>query len=373
MQSFRAHYLRHGYVLVPSAIATAASDQLGVDVYNACVARRKHLMDLPLIDNIVKQTSRVADPLYDKLEKRLKQHRRRAKLMRAQRRKRAGISALGDVSGDDVWAMTQKIAASLVGGSATGAAVVGSEHSADAVVEPTVSTDHLMLAAINKFQANAWMTNERVEEAVRGENVGAVVGRLVRDVVGCDGGAGAASPFLFSDMPVIREPFGRPLAPSFGAPHIGVGSSSLAEKACVAWVFTADHCPLRMPVYVFENSHRYVREQYCNGVDPRQFEVTFKPLESHTPQWMPAFNFGADVSPAPLGPVARGSVLLCDPHLFVGAGCNNVCSPTSVLRMAIVDGSVRKASLRPPSWIRGWRSSAGDVPLHSSVVFPRLL
>lgn len=374
MQPLRAHYAEFGFALLPGILPTSDIDALRVNLVNACVARRKHLIDLPLIDTIVKQTSRVSDPLYDKLEQKLQQHRRRVKFLKAKKRRMQGKSTYDSLSGDDVWAMSQKIAQAMV---------AQGEGSQTPLLEATVETDHQMLAAINKHQANVWMTSSKIEAAVRGESIGKMVGSLVRDVVGADNGSSQPSssmtkatmrqPFLFADLPIMREAFARSVAPSFMAPYMGINPTSVpSSAACGAWIFTADHTNLRMPIHIFKNSHTYIRAQYWRDVEPLQFEVKFKPMESHTPHWLRRFKFSGDLEVITLNDVPKGSVLLCDPHLLVGTGCNYSTAPTAIMRMAVLDGAVCKPSLKAPSWIRDWRSVASDVPFNSDVVFPRL-
>eukprot|EP00744_Colponema_vietnamica_P019164 GILI01027105.1.p1 GENE.GILI01027105.1~~GILI01027105.1.p1 ORF type:complete len:375 (+),score=39.23 GILI01027105.1:63-1187(+) len=373
MQALRSHFAKLGYVLVPNVIPSADADALRTNLINACVARRKHLIDLPLIDTIVKQTSRVADPLYDKLEKRLQQHRRRIKFLKAKKRRAQGKSTYDSISGDDVWAMSQKIAQAMVAGNSA-----GNSDRHNPIVEATVETDHQMLAAINKHQANAWMTNPKVEAAVRSPNLGKAVGSLVQDIVGDSGSQGPKvatmkHPFLFADLPIYREPYSRSVAPTFMAPYMGINSTALPPSAaCAAWVFTSDHSTLRMPIHIFDQSHTYIRAQYWRDVEPLQFEVKFKPMESHTPHWLRRFRFSSDLSVTTLSDIPKGSVLLCDPHLLVGSGCNYSSSPTAIMRMAVLDGDICGPSLKAPSWTRDWRSAPSDVPFMSDVVFPRL-
>ena len=402
LNSFRDHYVRRGYVLIPRLLADDATlHGLRTSTQSACIARRKYLMDLPSIDTIAKGTSRVRDPLYDKLEAKLQRNRQRMKYLRAVRRKKKGKKVFGEVSGDDVWAMTERVAAAMMGGQKSGSDSLPSDVPP---LVPTIHNDPLMLQAINKLQVNLWMSHKGVEHILREGGLGRTVASAVCDVVHAvaqtsQQDAAPSSmplierPFLFADSPLIRESFGRPCFPTFAAHSIGANTTTSTGAGACAWVFTEDHDATRMPITVFERSHLHVRAQYWGSstatpnstasLHPRHFRIEFKPMESHIPHHINLLDLqsrqqelGA-VRPVSLHDehptIPKGSVLVCDPHLLVGAGANYCHDSTSIYRMLLLNGTSSKPSMRPPSWISEWRSMAADVNFGIDGIFPQLL
>lgn len=411
LNSFRNHYIQHGYVLIPRLLADDATlTAFRTATHSGCIARRKYLMDLPSIDSIAKGTSRVRDPLYDKLDAKLQRNRRRMKYLRAMRRKKKGKQVFGDVSGDDVWAMSERVAAAMIGGqqSAADAAKDASSKDTTPPLVPTIYSDPLMLQAINKLQVNLWMSHKGVEQILRNEGLGTTVGSAICDVVHAAAQTGSNTstssstsnntsalieqPFMFADSPVVREGFGRPVSPSFGAHTIGANTTASTGAGACAWVFTDDHDAARMPITVYERSHLHVRSQYWGAssatpssmasLHPKHFRIEFKPMESHMPHHVNLLDLQSRsgelgvVTPVSLHKehptIPKGSVLICDPHLLVGAGANYSHDTTSIYRMMVLNGATSKPSMRPPSWINEWRSMAADVNFDVDGVFPKL-
>jgi hypothetical protein len=267
---------------------------------------------------------------------------------------------------------------------------------------PTIYSDPQMLQAINKLQVNAWMSHKGVEQMLRGGGLGVAIGSAVSDVVHTIAQNSSTSsssttalierPFLFADSPIVREGFGRPLLPSFAAPMMGANTTSSTGAGACAWVFTDDHDATRMPITVYERSHLHVRAQYwgsssatpssMSSLHPKHFRIEFKPMESHMPHHINLLDLQSRseemgvVVPVSLHKqhptIPKGSVLICDPHLLVGAGANYCHDSTSIYRMMVLNGVSSKPSMRPPSWINEWRSMAADVNFDVDGIFPRL-
>ncbi|EPY40067.1 hypothetical protein AGDE_03861 [Angomonas deanei] len=313
------------------------------------------------------KSSSTSDPLYDALHSHLHKRKVLLEFYKQQRRRKRRSAALAakllkgrkieSLSGDEMYQLSQLMAEEV-------------KKAFGKNCTSTVKNDPQMLAAINQYRANLWMTDDALGELIhhRDEFV-RPIGELAEVVGGVD------RPVLFGDVANLRHPYGNPVAYQCMAPQIGTRTNPTGKKEVAVSMVVFTHKPhkLLFEPHVLRNSHRCVREQYGQQVSPKHLAVRFLPMEVHIPEQIKRFTFDKTVVGEPLNcdAIEPGSVLVMDPHLMTAFGPNFTNAVEVLYRINVVSETA-KPSVKPPSWIRGWRSTAGEINFISPKVFPRL-
>lgn len=380
--ALRQHYLQYGYCVVPghhifntanetgvqpppSTVSASAVEHLRLLVLQATNARSKEFLSLPTMESILKSATKLTDPTYERMLRRMKQYqenrarrqRLRRKYLRLKRKHAANTPTRvsGGASGEDVWRLTQAVLEELE-------SLKRSENCGS-----TIANDPQLLKAIEEYRVNLWMTDRGIEAAIRGE-LGKALGRVAQEVAGVD------SPVLFSDSPIARPAFGRPVLFHISAPTIGVSFDAPTSAATTLLVFTHAASCTSMQPFIIRSSRDRVRSQLWGPtrcVDPTKLELRFSPLESHIPHMTQHFRLGDDAVSEPLTGVMPGDTIVLDPHTMIGFGPNLSGDSNVVYRANVVSRS-STPSLQCLSWLVGWRSSPSRVKFSADVVFPRL-
>ena len=348
-EQLRYEYACKGYALAKKAIPPELLSRLKDAVIRVTTEHAATFQKLPRTIDVFQQTTKEADPLYMKLRekfRRMKEKRRRCRLaQQAKALKKEGISL--DPSGEDIWAMSQRIATQVL------------ECEPKRLLRP----DPQMIAAVSKSRVNAWMFSRELEELIRSD-FGKLVGSAARAV--CD----VKDPILFADKPIHREAYGRPLLFHFAAPFIGVSHHESSSPSCTVWAFLDSTSPQTCEVRLIPNCVGEVREVFLSH--PSQFDIDFLPMDSHMAHWLERFpTTWKDCPSAQPISCSAGDLLILNPFQLVALGSNHRPTPNSSIQMHVTSvGS--SPSLQPHSWVRNWKANAARVNLASEIVFPKL-
>ncbi|KAG5491266.1 hypothetical protein JIQ42_01164 [Leishmania sp. Namibia] len=378
----RQHFLEHGFAIVPNVLSSSMVHHIRSGALAATTARFRSFAHLPDIHSLLKSKPKYTDPLYEGLMSRLQKRqyvfRYYRDMMRQKRRlRRAAKIFLGgrdvsELSREEMWKLSEMISAEVQKVSGRGCT-------------STVRTDPQMLTAIDRYRANAWMTNTQLEAALRDAEEFVKPLSQLAEFVG-----GVARPVIFGDVPLLREAYGNPVGYHCLAPTIGTRTNARVSKgggeaAAVSMVlFTYTPTPLRLPPFVMHNSQHAVRAQYLNSVRAEQLWRPFAPLEADIRDQLRCFQFDPSVMAQPLlaetatssstaaaPSIGPGTVMVIDPHLMMAFGGNMTPQREVIYRINVVAENARP-HLMAPSWIRGWRTVPQEVNFASPVVFPPL-
>lgn len=395
--ALRQQYLANGFAVVPREVAWPAIaapspkvdlEALKAALMSACRARSSQFIKVPSIEQVVKSSTRVSDPTYDKLMKRLSEYQRKKKKYKELRQKylaaRRGARSIRetmmkgegkqvkmstastadpsrlDKKSVDVWKLSQEILQQL------------QKERKPELCDSTVDNDPQLLSAISDHRVNLWMTSKVIEQAVRGE-FGKCIGRIAEDV------GGVERPVLFNDAPIYRDALGRPFCYHCNAPWIGIKHGATPDNASVCvYLCTDDVNECSLFAHVLMNSHMAVRSQLkmphgCSEahVDPNKLLLSFIPMESHMPFMTKHFSFGDEVVGRPLTMLRKGDVVVVNPFMMIGFGPNLLMDERVVWKLNVVSAESQPC-LRLPSWVQSWRTSPQQVNFKAATVFPRL-
>lgn len=398
MFALRQTYLQNGFALIPNVLDAPSCDRLRRALNSAVTARGQQFLRVPSIETVIKNTTKVHDPTYERMMKRMerqklaKQRRREVRLqlfnvrraeayqkldkklraegrvdlanrIRDKQRARAGLpssasssASSSSLTGEDILRMSQQIAEKVRVGNLA-------KH-----CDRTVDNDPQLLKAIMEHRCNVWMTNREVASFVREEATRCKLGDIAATVGGVD------RPVLFADSPIARPPLGRPVYFHCSAPTIGTASLAVPHtaryKAVTLLLFPQEVSAVSLQLSVVHGSHHKVRTQ-LGSIRPSDLALTFLPMESHMPEMTKLFDGLGDCRVEAITNIEAGSVMVVDPCLLLSFGPNFSLVNGLVYRMHVVDVSERP-SLRPHSWIQSWRSSASHIDFDSPIVFPPL-
>lgn len=382
----RQQFLQHGYAVLPGAVERSTAESIRAGALSSTLARSRFFYHVPQVEDLLKsrsaaqQSAAFPDSVLVEMQKRkaLLQHYRKLKRQRRRLTRTVRTFLNGrtreDLSPADLWKLSELLA--LEASKASGRGCTS-----------TVHDDPQMLASINRYRANAWMTNEALRSVLRMDAALKSSLAAMAEMVG-----GVDQPVVFGDSPLLRPAFGNPVGYHCTAPMIGTrtnarppqGRGSGSAPAVTLLVFTyaaSKHC---LEPYVLQNSHRFVQEQYIHRVPPQELFSFFMPHEAHIPFALQQFCFdrsvvgrsllpvgGGDGKTAGTSGISPGTVMVVDPHIMMAFGPNLGWESEVVYRLNVVsEGAL--PFLAAPSWIRGWRSLPREVHFASPVVFPPL-
>ncbi|CBH14609.1 hypothetical protein, conserved [Trypanosoma brucei gambiense DAL972] len=361
----RQQYLENGYAILPNALSPSLVGPLREALIASTVARSRYFIDMPDIESMLKSKGKLSDPLYTNVMARLRKRKHILRQYRAEKRQRRRLAEVAakvlngrkkeDLSGEELWKLSEALTKEVAKMSGRGC-------------QATIFNDPQMLRAINEYRCNVWMTNKDLQHIVRDRSFAELIGGVATNVGGVD------RPVLFSDAPMLREPYGSPFGYHCTAPTIGVKTNSSRTSCVSLLVFTHQPDSQTMPLFVLKGSHRFVKEQYITRISPGDLWMPFIPMETHIPEQLKRFNFDSSVVGVPIeggDAIGPGTIIAVDPHLMIGMGCNASPSRVVVYRMNVVSEDATPF-MGAPSWIVGWRSLRSEVSFSAPVVFPPL-
>ncbi|CCW68891.1 unnamed protein product [Phytomonas sp. Hart1] len=365
----RQNFLSKGYAILHNIIPPKVVEKLRDETLAATRARPAVFKEVPSLENIFQVHSQRSSIVVDsqlklQLKKRnfvlqyYKQAMKNKREMKKIAQKYSKSQDMTLLSGDELWELSKLIAQEAARPSS-------SKHCTS-----TIENDPQMLAAIDEYRANAWMTNPALGKILQSDvNLKASLARL-SEFVGA-----VENPVIFGDTPLLREAFGNPIGYHITAPSIGVRTNSRDTLNAVTLVlFTFSPSSSKLPLFVMENSHRCIVNQYIHDVTPCHLFSPFSPAESHVAYQLKQFSLNSNVIGKivdDMDAIRAGSVMVVDPHLLFGFGPNLSWEGEVVYKLNIVNKEA-VPYLEAPSWIHGWRSFPQDINFNSPIVFPPL-
>ncbi|CCW61424.1 unnamed protein product [Phytomonas sp. EM1] len=365
----RQSFLAKGYAILHNVIEPSVVTKLRDAALIATRARPAVFKEVPSLESIFQVHSQRPNRIVDsqlklQLEKRnfvlrhFKQAMKNKVKLRRIAKKYSNGRDMALLSGDELWELSKQLAQEAVSLSSV-------RHCTS-----TVDNDPQMLAAIDKYRANAWMTNPALGTILQSDvRLKTSLARLSEFV------GGVEQPVIFGDIPLLREAFGNPIGYHITAPSIGVRTNTHGISNAVTLVlFTFDPSSSKLPLFVMENSHRCIVKQYIHDVPPCNLSSPFPPAESHVASQVKHFCLNSSVVGKfvdNMDAIRAGSVMVVDPHLLFGFGPNLSWEGEVVYKLNIVSKDA-VPYLEAPSWIRGWRSFPQDINFDSPIVFPPL-
>lgn len=383
--SARQQFLQKGYAILPNALPLATVQRIRAGALQSTTARSRFFYNLPNMEELLKSNqSKMSDPFLDPLLTQIDKRRfllRYYKQLKRQRRqltrtvrKFLNGRTREDLSPEELWRLSELV-------------VLEAHKASGRGCTSTVHNDAQLLASIDNYRANAWMTSADLTEVLTSDQDLKSALATVAEIVG-----GVEKPVVFGDSPLLRPVFGNPVGYHCTAPVIGTRTNAPQRgggvPAVTLLIFTYVPTRQRLEPHVLENSHKFVRDQYIHQVHPRRLFSTFLPLEAHIPQTLQQFHFDSSVVGRSLldcegssnsssggadgsGPIGAGTVVAVDPHLMMAFGPNATWDDEVVYRLNVVNEEARPF-LSAPSWVRGWRSLPREVHFASPVMFPPL-
>ncbi|GET92895.1 hypothetical protein, conserved [Leishmania tarentolae] len=378
----RQHFLEYGYAIVPNVLSSSIVERIRSGALASTTARYRAFAHLPNVHSLLDSTPKDTIPRQDDLMSYLQKRQYIARYFREMRRHKRQLRRVAkaflngrdvsELSKDDMLKLSEMASAEAQKAWSRGCT-------------STVKTDLQMLVAIDQYRANAWMTNEQLEAALRDREEFVKPLSQLAEVVG-----GVERPVIFGDVPLLREAYGNPVGYHCLAPTIGTRTNARVSKgggdatAVSMVLFTYTPTPLCLPPFVMRNSQKAVRRQYLHSVRAERLWRPFAPMEADIRDQLRCFQFDSSVVGQPLlramagsssttdTPVIdRGTVMVVDPHLMMAFGANMTSQNEVIYRINVVSENARP-HLMAPSWIRGWRAMPQEIHFASPVVFPQL-
>lgn len=396
----RQHFLEHGYAILPNALSQEVASRIRVHALSSTLARSRYFAELPNIHSLLQSKPKVTDPFFDSMMSHLEKRRyilryyremkRKKRQLRRTARQFLGGREVADLSGEDMWKLSEMLSAAAMTMSGKGCT-------------STVHTDAQMLLAINEYRSNAWMTNSDLEAVLRDTEGLVKPLSQIAEIVG-----GVERPVIFGDAPLLREAYGNPVGYHCTAPLIGTRTNARVSRsggdapAVSLILFTYTPSPTCLAPYVMRHSQHAVRRQYLHRVRAERLRRPFAPMEVDVRDQLRWFEFDSSVVGESLMPssgastaseataatataaapssasiaaslptIEAGTVMVVDPHLMMAFGSNLTTQHEVIYRLNVV-AEHAKPFLQAPSWIHGWRTMPQEVSFASPVVFPPL-
>ena len=335
----RQHFLDDGWAIVRDVLPKDYALQLRKIGSCAVRARPKAFIAFPTLSDSAKEFYEPEAEMLNKLLSKRRRLLKRYELLKKTQRERRGLQAPSPpATGEEIMAMVALLASQT--------------ERAPAVHE-----------AIDATRKNIWMTSRDVEREVREGLLGEIAGNLAMEV------GGVESPSLVADSPVLQEGLGAPFGFNISAPYFPVDT---LRSSCVSlWVFTHRSSTEKSAVHVLRRTGGLVKRQLSVKLEKGGLALT-RELETQVDSVTKQFDLGRGNLVPDVVEVSEGSILIVDPHEFVGLGPNYDTSETFALQLMVADAR-SSVFLQSPSWVQRWAREAVVPELSSDAFFPTLL